>query len=50
MTLTQLLIQRDEIALQMIEAEGRRLRDLEQELSWIEELINELENTNGEEN
>lgn len=49
MTLEQLLSQRDEISMLMIEAEGEELRELEQELIWIEELIAEAEVSNDEE-
>lgn len=49
MTLQQLKIERDNICSLMIECEGDDLRSLERELFWIEELIEEMENNNGEE-
>ena len=49
MTLQELEMQRDDICTMMIEAEGRQLKELEQELEWIEELISELEYSNGKE-
>lgn len=50
MTLQELEMQRDEISSLMIECEGDDLRSLEQQLFWIQELISEMENENGEEN
>jgi uncharacterized protein Smg (DUF494 family) len=50
MTIDQLLDRREEIAMELIEAEGYQRRQLEQELIWIEELINEQEDQYGEEN
>lgn len=47
MTLQQLYIQREEICTLMIESEDTKLKQLEQELCWVEELIEELENKNG---
>ena len=49
MTLQQLEDQRQQICVMMIEAEGRELRELEQNLSWVEELIRELEVENEQE-
>ena len=50
MTEQQLNIIRDDIAFRMIEASIIELKQLEQELHWIEELIKEQEITNGKEN
>lgn len=50
MTLQQLYVQREEISMLMIESEPPELKRLEEELGWIEELIEELEYKNGKEN
>lgn len=50
MTGQQLTMMRNDIAFRMIEANDYELKQLEQELNWIEELINEQEKANGKEN
>lgn len=50
MTGQQLYIMRGDVAYRMIEASPIELKQLEQELYWIEELIKEQEITNGKEN
>lgn len=50
MTGQQLSFIRDDIAFRMIEANGIEFKQLEQELTWVEELIKEQEITNGKEN
>lgn len=49
MTVQQLDTMRDDISYRMIEANPIELKQLELELTWIEELIKEQENTNGKE-
>lgn len=49
MTIQDLEIQREEICMKMLEAEGKQLRDLKRKLFWIEELIIELEQKNEKE-
>lgn len=49
MTEQQLDIMRDNISYKMIEASPIELKQLEQELYWIEELIKEQEIVNGKE-
>lgn len=49
MTLADLEFQREQISYLMVEAQGSELAILQQELVWIEEMINELEGTDGEE-
>lgn len=49
MTAEQLQQQRDDICFKMIEAEGKELSQLQQELSWVEELLKEQGVTDEEE-
>lgn len=49
MTEQQLGTMRDDVAFRMIEANDSELKNLEQELYWIEELIKEQEIINGKE-
>jgi hypothetical protein len=49
MTKQQLELQRNDICFRMIEADEQTLHKLEQELIWIEELLNEQEGDNHEE-
>lgn len=49
MTLNELTQQREELCFSMIEASGRKLKQLEEELLWVEELIREKERIDEEE-
>lgn len=50
MTIEQLITKREEICYLMVEADSDKIASLEQELMWIEELLNEqLEAVNEEE-
>jgi len=50
-TVEQLINKRDEICFLMVEADSDEIAKLEQELMWVEELLNErLEKNNEEEN